>query len=127
MELAEASSLSPIMIKTRRNILTSNNALFHQCDIVGSGMSPLFNIPHYFLPRESGSCLSPSVADHLKRPTKHHWIGHPLPNKLPDTTRAHQTMQISFLYELFRIWSELFNRFPCVMHPFATFLAMPHA
>nr|GEX84673.1 hypothetical protein GQ55_9G274100 [Tanacetum cinerariifolium] len=27
---------------------------------------------------ESGPCLSPSVADHPKRPAKHHWLGQPL-------------------------------------------------
>jgi hypothetical protein len=126
-ELAEASSSSPVMIETRRNILTSNNALIHPRDIVGSGVSPLSNIPHCFPPRESRSCLSPNVVDHPKIPTKHHWIVHPLPNKLLDTTWAHQKMQISLLYELFRIWSELFGRFPCVTHPFATLLVVPHA
>nr|GEZ30982.1 hypothetical protein CQW23_21342 [Tanacetum cinerariifolium] len=42
-------------------------------------------------PRESGPCLSPIVADHPKRPAKHHWLGQPLPDQLPNTTQAHQT------------------------------------
>ena len=126
-ELAGASSSSPVMIETRRKSLTSDSALLHPRDIAGSGVSPLSNIPHCCPPRESGPCLSPSVADHPKRPAKHHWLGQPLPNQLPDTTRAHQTARISLLYELFRIWSELFGRFPRVTHPFATLLAVPHA
>ena len=126
-ELAEDSSSSPVMIETRRKSLTSDSALLHPRDIAGSGVSPLSNIPHCFPPREYRSCISPNVVDHPKIPTKHHWIGHPLPNKLLDTTRAHQTARISLLYELFRIWSELFGRFPRVTHPFATLLAVPHA
>jgi hypothetical protein len=126
-ELAGASSSSPVMIETRRKSLTSDSALLHPRDIAGSGVSPLSNIPHCCPPRESGPCLSPSVADHPKRPAKHHWLGQPLPNQLPDTTWAHRTARISLLYELFRIWSELFGRFPRVTHPFATLLAVPHA
>ena len=126
-ELAEASSLSLVMISTRRKRLTSDSALLNPRDIAGSGVSPLSNIPHCCPPRESGPCLSPSVADHPKRPAKHHWLGQPLPNQLPDTTRAHRTARISLLYELFRILSELFGRFPRVTHPFATLLAVSHA
>ena len=76
-ELAGASSSSPVMIETRRKSLTSDSALLHPRDIAGSGVSPLSNIPHCCPPRESGPCLSPSVADHPKRPAKHHWLGQP--------------------------------------------------
>ena len=33
-----------------------------------------------------------SVADHPKRPAKHHWLGQPLRDQLPNTTQAHQTV-----------------------------------
>nr|GEX92301.1 reverse transcriptase domain-containing protein [Tanacetum cinerariifolium] len=48
------------------------------------------------------SCLSPSVADHPKRPAKHHWLGQPLPDQLPNTTKAHQIALFSFLQDLAR-------------------------
>ena len=48
MELAGASSLSPVMISTRRKRLTSDSALLKPHDIDGSSVSPLSNIPHYY-------------------------------------------------------------------------------
>ena len=76
-------------------------------DIAGSGFRPLSKIPHCCPPWESGTCLSPSVADHPKRPAKHHWLGQPLPDQLPNTTQAHQTALKSFSYS--RICSPLLS------------------
>ena len=115
-ELAGASSSSPVMIETRRKSLTSDSALLHPRDIAGSGVSPLSNIPHCCPPRESGPCLSPSVADHPKRPAKHHWLGQPLPDQLPNTTQAHQTALLSFLQDLARTVRQIPTRYAPVRH-----------
>ncbi|KAK8971693.1 hypothetical protein V6N11_018873 [Hibiscus sabdariffa] len=80
--------------------LRAGLALLHSRDIVGSGFRPLSKIPHCCPPWESGPCLSPSVADHPKRLAKHHWLGQPLPDQLPNTTQAHQTTLFSFLQDL---------------------------
>src|SRR6185312_9514262 len=42
--------------------------LHHSRGVAGSGFRPLPNIPHCCLPKESGPCRSPSVADHPLRP-----------------------------------------------------------
>lgn len=110
-----------VMIETRRKSLTSGIALLHSRYIAGSGFRPLSKIPHCCPPLESGPCLSPSVADHPKRPAKHHWLGKPLPYQLPNTTQAHQTARLAFI----SIWPELFGRFPRVTHPFATLFQLP--
>ena len=115
-ELAGASSSSPVMIETRRKSLTSDSALLHPRDIAGSGVSPLSNIPHCCPPRESGPCLSPSVADHPKRPAKHHWLGQPLPDQRPNTTQAHQTALFSFLQDLARTVRQIPMRYAPVRH-----------
>lgn len=91
----------------------------HSRYIAGSGFRPLSKIPHCCPPLESGPCLSPGVADHPKRPAKHHRLGPPLPYQLPNTTKALQTARIRF----FGIWPELFGRFPRVTHPCATLLS----
>ncbi|KAL0284679.1 UNVERIFIED_CONTAM: hypothetical protein Scaly_2556400 [Sesamum calycinum] len=71
------------------------------------GLSPIVQDSPLLPPWESGPCLSPSVADRPKRPAKHHWLGQPLPDQLPNTTQAHQTALFSFLQDL----AELFGRF----------------
>ncbi|XBJ03889.1 hypothetical protein VPH35_022935 [Triticum aestivum] len=67
-------------------------------------------------PWESGSCLSPSVADHPKRPAKHHWLGQPLPDQLPNTTQAHQTALLSFLQDLARTVRQIPTHYAPVRH-----------
>nr|QKI32033.1 hypothetical protein [Ombrophytum subterraneum] len=91
-------------------------ALLHSRDIAGSGFRPLSKIPHCCPPRESGPCLSPSVADHPKRPAKHHWLGQPLPDQLPNTTQAHQTALFSFLQDLARTVRQIPTRYAPVRH-----------
>ncbi|KAJ9535908.1 hypothetical protein OSB04_un000924 [Centaurea solstitialis] len=101
-ELAGASSSSLVMIAHSTKELYKRHcpsSLTRYCWI---GLSPLSKIPHCCPPRESGPCLSPSVADHPKRPAKHHWLGQPLPDQLPNTTQAHQTALFSFLQDLAR-------------------------
>ena len=46
--------------------------------------------------RESGPCLSPSVADHPKRPALHHRLGKLLPHQLANQTRAPPRADSSF-------------------------------
>ena len=90
--------------------------LLHSRDIAGSGFRPLSKIPHCCPPWESGPCLSPSVADHPKRPAKHHWLGQPLPDQLPNTTQAHQTALLSFLQDLARTVRQIPTRYAPVRH-----------
>ncbi|KAL3500185.1 hypothetical protein ACH5RR_039278 [Cinchona calisaya] len=61
-------------------------------------------------------CLSPSVADHPKRPAKHHWLGQPLPDQLPYPTQAHQTALFSFLQDLARTVQQIPTRYAPVRH-----------
>ncbi|KAG9438658.1 hypothetical protein H6P81_021401 [Aristolochia fimbriata] len=58
----------------------------------------------------------PSVADHPKRPAKHHWLGQPLPDQLPNTTQAHQTALFSFLQDLARTVRQIPTRYAPVRH-----------
>ena len=90
--------------------------LLHSRDIAGSGFRPLSKIPHCCPPWESGPCLSPSVADHPKRPAKHHWLGQPLPDQLPNTTQAHQTALFSFFQDLARTVRQIPTRYAPVRH-----------
>ena len=90
--------------------------ILHSRDIAGSGFRPLSKIPHCCPPRESGPCLSPSVADHPKRPAKHHWLGQPLPDQLPNTTQAHQTALFSFLQDLARTVRQIPTHYAPVRH-----------
>jgi len=55
--------------------------------------------------RESGPCLSPSVADHPKRPATDHRLGKLLPHQLANQTRAG-----GFLLLLLR-WRGISSRF----------------
>ena len=64
--------------------------------IAPSGLRPLRKIPHCCLPRESGPCLSPSVADHSLKPATDHRLGEPLPHQLTNQTQAHQKAKNSF-------------------------------
>ena len=96
--------------------LQAGLALLHSRDIAGSGFRPLSKIPHCCPPWESGPCLSPSVADHPKRPAKHHWLGQPLPDQLPNTTQAHQTALFSFLQDLARTVRQIPTRYAPVRH-----------
>ncbi|KAK8556647.1 hypothetical protein V6N12_003044 [Hibiscus sabdariffa] len=96
--------------------LRAGLALLHSRDIAGSGFRPLSKIPHCCPPWESGPCLSPSVADHPKRPAKHHWLGQPLPDQLPNTTQAHQTALFSFLQDLARTVRQIPTRCAPVRH-----------
>ena len=57
--------------------------------IAPSGLRPLRKIPHCCLPRESGPCLSPSVADHSLKPATDHRLCEPLPHQLANQTQAH--------------------------------------
>jgi len=56
------------------------------------------------------------VADHPKRPAKHHWLGQPLPDQLPNTTQAHQTALLSFLQDLARTVRQIPTRYAPVRH-----------
>ncbi len=65
------------------------NSLHHSRDIAGSGFRPLSKIPHCCLPKKSGPCLSPSVADHPLRPAKDRRLGRLLLYQQPNPTQAH--------------------------------------
>jgi len=56
------------------------------------------------------------VADHPKRPAKHHWLGQPLPDQLPNTMQAHQTTLFSFLQD----WARTVRQIPTHYASFAT-------
>ena len=51
-------------------------------------MRPLSNIPHCCLPKESGPCLSPSVAGRPLRPATDRRLGRPLPHQQANRTQA---------------------------------------
>ena len=89
-ELAGTSSSSTVIILPDERALQPNG-LHHSRDIAGSGFRPLSKIPHCCLPRESGPCLSPSVADHPLRPAKDRRLGELLPHQLPILTKAYPT------------------------------------
>ena len=57
--------------------------------VAASGLRPLCNIPHCCLPKESGPCLSPNVADQPLSPATDRRLGRPLPHQLSNRTRAH--------------------------------------
>ena len=57
--------------------------------IAPSSFRPLRKIPHCCLPKESGPCLSPSVADHPLRPAKDLRLGKQLPYQLPNLAKVH--------------------------------------
>ncbi|KAL0391333.1 UNVERIFIED_CONTAM: hypothetical protein Slati_4574100 [Sesamum latifolium] len=86
------------------------------------GLSPIVQDSPLLPPWESGPCLSPSVADRPKRPAKHHWLGQPLPDQLPNTTQAHQTALFSFLQDLARTVRQIPTRYAPVRHFFSTLL-----
>ena len=87
----------------------------HEPDESTNSSTPLLPLT-LFPPWESGPCLSPSVADHPKRPAKHHWLGQPLPDQLPNTTQAHQTALLSFLQDLARTVRQIPTRYAPVRH-----------
>ncbi|KAF3529676.1 hypothetical protein DY000_02039838 [Brassica cretica] len=70
---------------------------------------------------ESGLCLSPGVADRPKRLAKHHRLGQPLPNQLPNTTQDHQTALSSFLWYLARTVRQI----PTPYAPATLFTTLP--
>ncbi|RZC93229.1 hypothetical protein C5167_029304 [Papaver somniferum] len=79
-------------------------------------LRPLSKIPHCCPPWESELCLSPSVDDHPKRPSKHHRLGHPLLDQLPNTTRAHQRAVSSLIHDLARTLWQIPTRYAPVRH-----------
>jgi len=78
--------------------LYDQKSLHHSCSIAGSSFRSLSKIPHCCLPKESGPCLSPSVADHPLKPAKDRGLGKPLPYQLPNPTKAHLTAKYFFQY-----------------------------
>lgn len=56
------------------------------------------------------------MADHPKRPAKHHWLGQPLPDQLPNTTQAHQTALLSLIQDLARTVRQIPTRYAPVRH-----------
>ncbi|PUZ39272.1 hypothetical protein GQ55_9G274100 [Panicum hallii var. hallii] len=80
------------------------------------GLSPIVQDSPLLPPVGVRPCLSPSVADHPKRPAKHHWLGQPLPDQLPNTTQAHQTALLSFLQDLARTVRQIPTRYAPVRH-----------
>ena len=63
--------------------------LLHTRGMAASGVRPLCNIPHGCLPKESGPCLSSSVAGHPLRPARDRRLGEPLPHLLANPIWAH--------------------------------------
>ncbi|KAL3500212.1 hypothetical protein ACH5RR_039305 [Cinchona calisaya] len=101
-ELAGASSSSHVMIAHSTKELYKRHypsSLTRYCWI---RLSPIVQDSPLLPPVGVRPCLSPSVADHQKRPAKHHWLGQPLPDQLPYPTQAHQTALFSFLQDLTR-------------------------
>src|SRR3954451_11231418 len=100
--------------------------------MAGSGLRPLSNLSHCWLPQESGPCLSPSVADHPLRPATDRRLGEPLPHQLANQTRAdlsamnlsptrispHRTYPV--LAQVSLGYPEPKGTFPRVTHPSAT-------
>ena len=85
---AGASFSSNVIIFLDERVLQPKSCHHSRC-IAGSSFRSLSNIPHCCLLMESGPYLSPSVADHPLRPTKDLRLGQPLPNQLPNPTRAY--------------------------------------
>ena len=74
--LPEKRGLQPIGILPSRGIAPSS-------------FRPLRKIPHCCLPKESGPCLSPNVADRPLRPAKDRSLGKLLPYQLTHQTQTH--------------------------------------
>ena len=68
----------------------------HPRGVAASGFRPLRNIPHCCLPKESGPCLSPRLADHPLRPATRRRLGGPLPRQLADRPQTHLEANKSF-------------------------------
>ncbi|KAH7833897.1 hypothetical protein Vadar_010861 [Vaccinium darrowii] len=82
-ELAGASSSSPVMIARSTKELYKQHcpsSLTRNCWI---RLSSIVQDSPCCSPWESRPCLNPSVADHLKRPAKHHRFGQPKTGGMP--------------------------------------------
>ncbi|RZC94299.1 hypothetical protein C5167_029865 [Papaver somniferum] len=79
-------------------------------------LAPIFQDSPLLPPWEFGPCLSPSVADHPKRPTKHHRLDQPLLDQLPNTMRAHQRALSSLIQDLGRTLWQIPTRYTPVHH-----------
>ena len=99
-ELAGTSFSSTVFFLLDERALRPNS-LLHSRDIAGSGFRPLSKIPHCCLPKESGPCLSPSVADHPLRTAKDRRLGELLPHQLPILRKALPTTISIFTYPVF--------------------------
>ena len=86
-ELAGTSSSSTVIVLLGERALQPNSC-HHSRNIAGSGFRPLSKIPHCCLLKESGPCLSPSVADHPLRPATDRSLGRLLPYQQANQTRA---------------------------------------
>ena len=91
-ELADAYSL--VTVKRLGTFLPKKRGLRTMVlrpprGVAPSGFRPLRKIPHCCLPKESGPCLSPSVADRSLKPATDRGPGRPLPHQLANQMRAH--------------------------------------
>ena len=91
-ELADAYSLVTVkclctFLPKKRGLRTM--VLCPPRGVAPSGFRPLRKIPHCCLPKESGPCLSPSVADRSLKPATDRGPGRPLPHQLANQTRAY--------------------------------------
>jgi hypothetical protein len=68
----------------------------HPRGVAASGFRPLRNIPHCCLPKESGPCLSPRLADHPLRPATRRRLGRPLPHQQTDRPQTHLEATCAF-------------------------------
>ena len=100
--------------------------------IAGSGLRPLSKIPHCCLPKESGPCLSSSVAGRPLRPATDRWLGRLLTYQLPNLISAAPIARGScespaFIQRSYAVLAQLSLRYPprlgtfrYITHPFAT-------
>ena len=115
-ELTGASSSSPVMIAQSTKELYKRHcpsSLTRYCWI---GLSPI--VQDSLLQPLVGvrAVSSPTVADHPKRPAKHHWLGQPLPDQRPNTTQAHQIALFSLIQDLARTVRQIPTRYAPVRY-----------
>jgi len=91
-------------------------SLHHPRGVAGSDFRPLSKIPHCCLRTKSGPCLSSSVADHPRRPTKDLRLGRLLLYQLPNPPSTHPKAQI-LSEKLLYIRFLKYNRIICGIKP----------
>ncbi len=98
--LAGTFTLNNMSLSYLNKELYNQVSRHHSCNIAGSNVSSLSNIPHCWL-KKPGPFFNSSVVDRPLRPTKDHWLGKLSLYQQPNLKQIYFSAIFKFFYPIF--------------------------